>query len=142
MFAAIRLRSTIGAKPALRETLRLLNLSRINHCVLIAETPSNIGMLRAANNYLTWGAVSEEVLKLLLLKRGRKAGDKRLAETEVESILKELKSGKKLKELGVKPVFRLTPPSGGFYKEKKQAFPNGELGNRKEKINDLLRRMI
>ncbi len=142
MFAAIRLRSTIGAKPALRETLRLLNLSRINHCVLLAETPSNIGMLRAANNYLTWGAVSEELLKMLLLKRGRKPGDAKLSSAEVDNILSALKEGKKLRELGVKPVFRLTPPSGGFYKEKKQAFPNGELGNRKEKINDLLRRMI
>ena len=142
MLAVIRLRSIINAKPALRETLKLLRLNRIHHCILLSETPANIGMLRMANNYVTWGAVSDDVLKALLLKRGRKSGDKRLTGAEVDAVLTALKAGKKLKEVGIKPVFRLTPPSGGFYKEKKQAFPNGELGNRKEKINDLLERMI
>lgn len=142
MLAVIRLRSIIHSKPALRETMKLLRLNRIHHCILLAETPSNIGMLRMANNYITWGAISDELLKMLLLKRGRKAGDKRLTESEVSEIITALKAGKKLSDIGIKPVFRLTPPSGGFYKEKKQAFPNGELGNRKEKINDLLERMI
>ena len=42
----------------------------------------------------------------------------------------------------IKPVFRLTPPSKGFKKSIKQQYPNGEIGYRGEKINELILRMI
>ena len=68
-----------------------------------------------------------------------KLGDKKLTQEEVEAVFQLAKVGK---ETGIKRVFRLTPPSGGFKKSIKQHFPKGELGNRKEKINELILRMI
>ena len=41
----------------------------------------------------------------------------------------------------IRPVFRLGPPRKGF-KSIRLPYPRGDLGNRKEKINDLLERMI
>ena len=42
--------------------------------------------------------------------------------------------------LDLKPFFRLHPPRGGI--KSKIHFPKGVLGNNKEKINDLVERML
>lgn len=142
MFVVIRIRGFVGVRKDIKDTLKMLNLHRKNHCVLLAETESIRGMLQKAKDYITWGKISEEMLKKLMQKRARKLGDARLSEQEVENILKEIKNGKALRELGLKPVFRLTPPSGGFHKTIKQHYPRGELSYRGDKINELLEKMI
>jgi large subunit ribosomal protein L30 len=43
---------------------------------------------------------------------------------------------------GVKPLFRLHPPSKGFRGSTKKPYPEGELGYRGEEINGLLTRMV
>ncbi|MFH1779965.1 MAG: uL30 family ribosomal protein [Candidatus Micrarchaeota archaeon] len=48
---------------------------------------------------------------------------------------------KKLEALG-KPPFRLKPPKNGFKGSIKKQYPKGALGNRKEKINELINRML
>jgi len=49
---------------------------------------------------------------------------------------------KTLVDFGLKPFFRLHPPRGGI--DTKVHFPirKGVLGDNKEKINDLVRRML
>ena len=49
------------------------------------------------------------------------------------------KSG--MKGSGLKPLFRLNPPSKGF-KATRLGYPKGDLGYRGGKINELLKRMI
>ncbi len=75
----------------------------------------------------------------MILKRGRKEGNKRIDEKAIEDIFNDLKKGKKTI---IKPVFRLSPPSKGFRKSIKQHYPNGEVGYRGKEINELLKRMI
>jgi len=48
----------------------------------------------------------------------------------------------KLEEKNIKPFFRLNPPRGGFKKSTKKMFPNGILGNNKEKINEFIITML
>jgi large subunit ribosomal protein L30 len=147
MIAVIKIRGTVKARKEIIDTLKMLRLHRKHHCILLNLNDSLKGMLQKVKDYVTWGEISDEMLKELLRKRGRKEGNKRLSEEEVEKIFKELKNfeghpAKKLMELGIKPVFRLTPPSKGFKKSIKQHFPKGELGYRGKAINDLLERMI
>lgn len=142
MFAIIRIRGAVKARKEIDDTLAMLRLHRKNHCVLLNETDSVKGMIQKVKDYTTWGPISDEILKALIKKRGRKEGNVKLSEEEAEKIFSDLKAGKKIKDLEIKPVFRLTPPSGGFRKSIKQHYPNGEIGYRKDKINDLLKRMI
>ncbi len=147
MFAAVKIRGTVTARKEIIDTLKMLRLHRKHHCVLLPENDTVRGMLQKAKDYITWGEISDDVMKKLILKRGRKPGNKRLTEEEAEKVFSELKKctsgvSKLLISLGVKPVFRLTPPSGGFKKSIKQHYPRGELGYRGEKINELLVRMI
>ena len=45
-----------------------------------------------------------------------------------------------MSEFNIKPFFRLPPPRGGI--NSKERFPKGVLGNHREKINELIRRML
>ncbi len=139
MFAVIRVRSGIGMRPDVSDTLKMLRLHKVNHCVLLRDTPVFRGMLQKVKDYVTWGEISDEMLKKLVEKRGRKLGNIRLDSKEAEEIFNELKDSGKTER--IKPVFRLSPPSKG-YKSIKQHFPKGDLGYRGDKINELLKRMI
>lgn len=141
MYAVIRLRGTVKAKKEVIDTLKMLRLNRKMHCVLIKETPDLKGMVRRVKDYVTWGEINDDILKLLIQKRGRKIGNRRVSKEEVNKIFNEIKNNN-IKNSGIKPVFRLTPPSKGFKKSIKQHYPKGELGYRRKEINELLKRMI
>ncbi len=142
MYIVIRIRGTVGLKSDIKDTLTMLRLNKKMHCVILNDNESMRGMLQKVKDYVTWGEVNDDALKLLLEKRGRKVGEQKISAEEVQHLLKEIKSGKKLNDLGLKPVFRLTPPSGGFKESIKQHFPKGELGYRENKINDLIKKMM
>jgi large subunit ribosomal protein L30 len=142
LFAVIRVRGSVGITRELSDTLMMLRLHRINHCVIVPGNQNFDGMLHKARNFITWGEIDKETLEKLVAKRGRFAGDKRVTDLSYAKELAQfILSGKPVKETGIKPVFRLSPPSKG-YKSTKALFPRGSLGYRGEKINELLKRMI
>ena len=138
MLAVIRIRGSVGVPPSVRDTLKMLRLNQVNHCVIVPRTPDFAGMLRKAVNYITWGEIGPKTLEALVEKRARLPGNKRPAKKDTGSIAKNLSAGK---GEDIKPVFRLSPPSRGF-RSIRSPFPKGDLGNRGEKINELLERMI
>jgi large subunit ribosomal protein L30 len=141
MYAVIRIRGSVNLERDIKDTLAMLRLNRKMHCVLIKENDCMKGMLQKVRNWVTWGEIDDEILRGLIKKRGRKIGEKKLTEQEVEEVFKKLKENQKIPE-EVKPVFRLTPPSKGFKESIKQHYPAGELGYRGKEINELLKRMI
>ncbi|MBR9682336.1 MAG: 50S ribosomal protein L30 [Candidatus Aenigmarchaeota archaeon] len=142
MYAVIRVRGLNHIRKPVKDTFTMLRLHRKMHCVLLEDTPINKGMIQKVKDWTTFGEINDDVLKAMIAKRGRKLGDVRLTPEEVETVFQEIKSGKKPKDTIIKPVFRLTPPSGGFKKSIKGHYPKGELGSRGDKINDLIKRMI
>jgi len=151
MLAAVRVRGRTGIKGGISDTLDMLRLTRINHAVLVPETPSYLGMLRKAKDYITWGEISQETLEELLEKRAMLPGREKVTREYLEETgyksLEELAQAlleekAQLEEVGLKPVFRLHPPRKG-YKDIKKAFnEGGTLGYRGEDINHLLKRMV
>ncbi|MDD3178009.1 MAG: 50S ribosomal protein L30 [Candidatus ainarchaeum sp.] len=151
MFVILRVRGKIGVRENIERSMELLNLTRVNHCVLYNDNPKIKGMLKKAKDYITWGEISKDVLIKLLKKRGKvytKEGKLiKISEQEkdFEKLAEDILSSKKnIKELNIKPVFRLKPPSKGYDKKgiKKTFKEGGVLGYRGENINSLLRRMI
>ncbi|MCD7781449.1 MAG: 50S ribosomal protein L30 [Methanosphaera sp.] len=152
MYAVIRVRGRTGIKKNLADTLDMLNLTRISHAVVIPETSSYKGMLQKGKDYITWGEVSEETYKLLLAERGRLPGNKRVTEEyvkentdydSIDSLATALYNGETtLKEVGLKPIFRLSPPRKGYENTKKTYNEGGSLGYRSENINELIEKMI
>jgi len=150
---AVRIRGLSDISQETKDTLMMLRLTRNCHATLLDNRPAYNGMLRKSKHCLTWGEVSQEIISLLLKKRGRLVGDKKLTDEHAkelgydslddlaEAIFKVDVEFSSLPE--VKPVFRLRPPTKGFKgKVKKSYAAGGEAGYRGETINDLLKRMV
>ncbi len=149
---AVRIRGTVRASRQVRETLEMLKLTRNNRAVLIDNRPSFLGMLKTAQNFITWGEASKETVNILIKERGRLLGDERLTdefaqgigEKSLENLAEDIHNCaiQYSKLPNVKPVFRLHPPTEGFKgKVKKSYGMGGETGYRGEKVNELVRRM-
>jgi large subunit ribosomal protein L30 len=154
IFAVIRVRGSLRVKPDIKETLSLLRLNRVNHCILMPDTPEYKGMLFKVKDYVTWGEVDVETLTELIRQRGKIEGGNPVTDDFIKSrsSFKDagelagaiVESGFRFKDLdGTKPIFRLSPPNKGGYEGIKRSFNNGgALGYRGKEINDLLKRMI
>ena len=147
LLAVIRIRGEVNVRREIADTLKMLRLYHKNYCSLIFGTKPNLGMIKKVQDYVTFGEIDEPTLIELLKCRGRMAGNKRLPESmDFKKVAKELLSGEKtLKDFdGIKPFFRLQPPRGGFERRgiKHPFSVGGALGYRKEKINELLKKML
>lgn len=152
--AVIRIRGIIGMDQRIEDTFRKLRLFKKNGCVVIDNRKDYLGALIRIKDYATWGEINEETFKELLLKRGKLPGNKSLNEDylkeksklDIISFVKEFFSFKKeFKDVpGLKPFFRLGMPRSGFERKgiKVPFSLGGALGYRKDKINDLIKRMV
>ena len=151
--AVIRVRGVSDIHREIKETMQMLRLHRNCQTTLVDNRPAYLGMLQKAQNYLTWGEISKETLKLLFAKRGRLLGNKKLTDEYAKKIGKNslddladavIKGEVDFSNLsGVKPIFRLHPPSKGFKGKVKRSFSSGGVaGYRGEAINKLLEQMI
>lgn len=113
MIAAVRVRGVVGKNTAVKNTLNSIRLYKKNYCVVLNETAEVKGMLEKTRDFITWGEIDDETLKLLQQKSKQK-------------------------------FYRLSSPKKGFGRKgvKYHFSRGGALGNRKEKINDLIRRML
>jgi len=113
MILVIRIVGNVKQNKKDLETLSRLRLNRKFSSILIDEKDSvRIGMVRSVKNLVAYGVVSEEFVKELKSKRGKRGG-----------------------------VYFLHPPIGGFKKSSKVAAPRGILG-RHEDIVKLAGRML
>ena len=72
----IRVRSDRTVERKIRETMQHLNLTRVNHAVLIPESEAYAGMLQKVKDCVTWGESSADAIAGLIRDRGRLVGDK------------------------------------------------------------------
>jgi large subunit ribosomal protein L30 len=152
-FAVIQIRGLIKVPKTVKDTLLMMNLTRKNHCVIVDDRDTYKGMLQKAKDYITWGEITEDNVVKMISKRGRAAGDKRVTDdyvkdnsdyksiTEFAQAFMKFEAGVKDVK-GLKPVFRLSPPTKGYRGTKKPWKAGGSLGYRGEAINELLEKMV
>lgn len=132
MYAIIRVRGKSNVRKEVEDTMKMLKLNKKNSCALVPENKNYEGMIKKIKDQITWGEISKDNIQKLLEKR------RKMDKKEAKKMTKELLDGKRK----LKKSFKLSPPSKGFKGSIKQHYPKGALGNREEKINDLLKRMI
>lgn len=153
VYAVVRVRGQPDVNRDIEHTMMLMNLTRVNHCVLLSEDDVSKGMLNKAKDYITWGEVSLETVQSMLASRGKLPGnkamnDENLKENTEFSSLDELAQAimagdvRMSKVDGIKPIFRLHPPIQGYEGNKRTFRVGGALGYRGEAINALIARMI
>lgn len=154
-WAVVRVRGGAHVEVSLKETMRHLHLTRQNHAVLLPETDALRGMVNKVQGYVTWGPVSAPTVESLLKTRGITESGVRLDVSKVPSSsgAKDLKGltdlvakGGSLGVPGMKPLFRLHPPKGGWRSTKKPYTLGGALGYRepgsKLDMDKLISRMV
>jgi large subunit ribosomal protein L30 len=105
-------------------------------------------MIKKAKDYVTWGEIDRDTLKELILTSGEFVNNGRVTEEEIkkrtgmdaDTFVEKVLSGEVKLSDYLKP-FRLHPPRKG-YRNTKLPYPEGALGYRGDKINELLRRMM
>ena len=138
--AIIRVRGPVKVDIDIENTMLLLNLYTKNCCVVVEAKPNILNMIKKIKDYVTFGEINDETYKLILEKRGEEYKGR---ETDKKGKIKYKKfiviNSKKYK-----PFFRLNPPKKGFGRKgiKVDFKIGGALGDRKEKINDLIKRML
>jgi len=154
-FIVVRARSNVGVERTIRETMGHLNLTKVNHAIIIPDNAQYRGMLQKAKDYITWGEATEELVEKMLVERGRMVGDKPLTDAIVaehtefknikafaKAICADKATVKAVPDL--KRVFRLHPPVGtkGWGGIKRSFVVGGGLGPRGDQITALVERMI
>ena len=135
----VLVRGLIDLSQEIKDTLRMLRLTRKNHCVVVDDTPSVHGMVVKVKDCVTFGPLSSETFAKLVEKRGVEFLGRKTDRQKAYSYDMIAYNGK-----DYLPYFRLSPPRKGFGRKGiKIAFGvGGALGNRGEKINDLIERML
>lgn len=152
-YAVIRLRGKHDLRKGVEDTLKMLHLTRQNHCVVVPQDSTHRGMLKTVKDFVTWGEVDEETLAKALLRRGRAVGDKPIDDAFIKShsSYKSIwdlsqavaKGDARLRDVNdLRPVLRLHPPVKGLRAVKRGYHDRGDLGYRGKAINDLIKRML
>ncbi|MGI0150018.1 MAG: 50S ribosomal protein L30, partial [Thermoplasmata archaeon] len=124
-----------------------------NHCSIVPQDTTYLGMLQLVKDHVTWGEVDPEVLARLLLKRGRQVGDRPIDDAFVKAhskyksiwdLSQALAKGdaRVADVVNLRPVIRLPPPRKGYRGIKRGYNDGGDLGYRGKAINELLQRML
>ncbi len=123
MIAVIRIKGDVGLEKDIKETFYRMRLRKKYSCVVF-ENPTEIemGMIKKVKDFVAFGEITKETYEELKKRRGIKDPNKK---------------GQ------LKPFFRLHPPRKGI--DSKKHFgesSKGVLGDNKDKINDLIMRML
>ncbi|WP_435333465.1 50S ribosomal protein L30 [Haloarchaeobius sp. TZWWS8] len=153
MKAVVQIRGEVDRTGKIDDTLKMLNLHRVNHATLVPETDTYRGMLAKVNDYVAMGEPSEDVLATVLSKRAQPeegsadVDEAWLAENtdyeDFQSLAAALLAEETtLREQGLSPVLRLHPPRKGHDGIKHPTKEGGALGKHTtEEIDTLLNAM-
>ncbi len=152
MKAIVQLRGEVHMNQEVRDTLKMLNLGRVNHATFVPEEPTYTGMVTKVHDFVAHGTPSQEVVETLLARRaetadGQPVTDEWLAaNTEHDSIealaWALLSEETTLKDAGLSPTLRLHPPRGGHKGIKQPVATGGQVGvHEKEALDRLLEAM-
>jgi large subunit ribosomal protein L7e len=160
MPAMLTRRSINKIDPKKRKTLQLLRLLQINNGVFVRLTKATSEMLKIVEPFVAYGYPNLKTVRELVYKRGYgKVNKQRLPITDNEIIEQELgKFGIVCVEDLIHEIytvgpnfkqasnflwpFKLSNPTGGFRPRKfKHFIEGGDLGNREQFINQLVRQM-
>ncbi len=137
----VRVRGTVRLLNKIHDTMQMLRLYKKNYCVLLENNSVNRGMIQKAKDFLTWGVADDAVVEELFAKRGHEyTGPLTDSKKKIEYKGRYVEyKGKKYNKF-----FALSPPRGGFGRKgtKRTFAQGGAIGDRGEKINDFVRKMI
>ena len=153
MQAIVQLRGEVNMSGDVHDTLKMLNVHRVNHCAFVPETDTYRGMITKVNDYVAHGEPSVDAVETVLSTRAEpENGDADVDEAWLaehtdydgfgelaEALVAEETT---LREQGLSPALRLHPPRGGHRGQKHPTSEGGQLGKHStDAIDELLEAM-
>jgi len=156
----IRIRGINQVSPRVKKILQLLRLRQIGNSTFVKLNKATIMMLNIAQPYITWGYPNLKTTREMIYKRGfGKVNNQRIPFIDNSVIEGELGN------LGIQSIedliheiftvgpnfkrannflwtFKLSTPTGGYRNVTNHFVEGGDFGNREDKINNLVKRMI
>ena len=139
MILVIRISGMVDVPEKVNHTLDHMNLRRKYSAIIMPETPETTKIIQVVRSFVAYGKINDEMLSKLIQLRGERI--ERAGKVDADAVIKGLDK-KNLRELGMKPFFRLHPPRKGIESKKHFGVGKGVLGDNKEHINKLLERML
>ncbi len=147
----VNIRGTINIPHPIKDTLTNLRLDRRFTATIVPDNPIYRGMLRKIKNYVAWCPAESALVAKMIEKRGR-SGKKPLQTEDLSKIgyktfralAKAISDGELTlgKTAGVKPVFRLAPPRGGFRRSTKRMRTQGGVLGENPDLPKIVETMI
>jgi large subunit ribosomal protein L30 len=153
MQAIVQLRGEVNMSGDVHDTLKMLNVHRVNHCAFVPETDTYRGMITKVNDYVAHGEPSVDAVETVLSTRAEpEDGDAEVDEAwlaehtdydDFDALAEALVAEETtLREQGLSPALRLHPPRGGHRGQKHPTTEGGQLGpHDTEAIDELLEAM-
>ena len=153
MQAIVQLRGEVNMSGDVHDTLKMLNVHRVNHCAFVPETDTYRGMITKVNDYVAHGEPSVDAVETVLSTRAEpEDGDAAVDEAwlaehtdydDFGSLAEALVAEETtLREQGLSPALRLHPPRGGHRGQKHPTSEGGQLGKHStDAIDELLEAM-
>lgn len=157
----IRIKGINKIAPKPRKILQLLRLTQINSGTFVRLTKATLQMLQWVGPYIAWGYPNLKSVREIIYKRGfAKVQKQRIPITDnqviesslgqfgiicMEDLIHEIFTvGPNFKQANsFLWAFHLSNPTGGFKGKKVPHFiEGGESGNREDKINALIQKML
>jgi len=136
MIVVIRISGKVEIPTDAQETMFRVGLRKKYTAIVMKENTESQNLLQTVRNFVAYGKIDSKTLEELVFKRGKSQGSKKIDAKKVAEIIE--KEG--IEKSGIKPFFRLHPPRKGI--DSKTHYPKGVLGDNKEDINELIRRML
>jgi len=139
MILVIRIAGMVKKPNKIDESLHRLRLRRKYSAVLLEDSDESKKILKNIRDYVAFGKIDEKMLEKLVELRAQPVDKNK--KVDAKKVVAGI-GNKKYEELEIKPFFRLHPPRKGIESKKHFGVGKGVLGDHKEKINELLGRML
>jgi len=63
MYAVVQVRGVVENPTGHKRHAKMLRLHHINHCVLVPDTPENLGMIRKVKDYVAYGEADAQTIE-------------------------------------------------------------------------------
>ena len=156
----VRIRGINNVHPKPRKVLQLFRLRQINNATFVKLNKATSHMLRLIDPYVSWGYPNLKTVREIIYKRGFGKVDGRRIPLTDNAVIEQ-----KLGKFGIVSIgdliheiytvgphvkeannflwhLKLNTPNGGWRYKKTHFVEGGDFGNREDKLNALVRRMI
>jgi large subunit ribosomal protein L30 len=147
----VNLRGGVNTRAPVRKTLQEMKIAKRFNSTIVPDTIVYRGMLNAAKDHVAWCKADASTVEKILNSRAEKSkgtseqrNSAKGAATSYAMLAKELEEGKIRLDgsQGIRNLFRLHPPRGGFKRSTRRPYNQGGVLGFNKDLPSLIEKMV